>query len=142
MATSERNHPSVLEPGRCWRAGRSGRAPSPLCEHAFVGSKGSAYAQFQRAIERNNLIEADSCARELGKLSLKDALDYCDLLARQAPERFELAALRWHGRWETEAKANSLHESQLALACLQLLTSSDRAIPLSVLRHLVKRADA
>lgn len=107
----------------------------------FLTSQASPYDRFRRAIDRGNLIEADSAARELGHLNLPDALDYCDLLARQAPERFERAALRWHGRWEAEGKPTSLGESQLALSCLQLLPDgSDRATALSVLRHLAKRS--
>jgi hypothetical protein len=92
-----------------------------------------------RALDRGLLLEAEATARELGSLSLTDALDYCDLLARLAPDRYERAALRWHGRWEAEGKPLSLREAQLALTCLQLLTDGDRAIALTVLRHLAKR---
>jgi hypothetical protein len=109
------------------------------CEHVFVTTQGSPYARFQRAVERGNLLEADSAARELGQLNLPDALEFCDLLARLAPDRFERAALRWHGRWTTEAKPDSIAEAQLALTCLQLLTGDHRSIALSVLRHLAKR---
>jgi hypothetical protein len=104
-----------------------------------VTSQGSPYGRFRRAVDRGNLLEAEANARELGRLSLADALDYCDLLARQTPERYERAALRWHGRWEAEGKPVSLREAQLALTCLQLLTDQDRAVALSVLRHLAKR---
>jgi hypothetical protein len=102
-------------------------------------SDGSPYGRFRRAIDGGNLLHAEAAARNLGQLSLADALDYCDLLARQAPERYERAALRWHSRWESEAKAESLRESQLALSCLLMLPAGDRAIALSVLRHLAKR---
>jgi hypothetical protein len=49
----------------------------------------------------------------------------------------ERAALRWHGRWESEAKARS-RESQLALVCLAMLTDGDRATALAVLREFAK----
>jgi hypothetical protein len=104
-----------------------------------VTSQGSPYGRFRRALDRGLLLEAEASARELGSLSLTDALDYCDLLARLAPDRYERAALRWHGRWEAEGKPLSLREAQLALTCLQLLTDGDRAIALTVLRHLAKR---
>jgi len=104
-----------------------------------VTSNGSAYARFRRAIERGHLFHAETAARELPQLNLSDALDYCDLLARQAPERFERAALRWHGRFEVEGKAQTLLDAHHALLCLQMLTGSDRALALSVLRHLAKR---
>jgi len=72
-------------------------------------------------------------------MNLPDALEFCDLLARFSPERFERAALRWHSRWTAETKPASIAEAQLALTCLQLLTSDHRSVALSVLRHLAKR---
>jgi hypothetical protein len=97
-------------------------------------SQGSPYTRFRRAVERGNLLEAEASAREPGRRSLKDALDYIDLLAQRAPEGYERAALRWHGRWEVEGEPVSLREAQLALTCLQLLTDRDRAVagPLGV----------
>jgi hypothetical protein len=108
------------------------------CEHVFVTAQGSPYARFKRPVDHGNLLEADSAARELGQLNLPDALEFCDLLARFAPDRFERAALRWHGRWTTEATPSSLAEAQLALTCLQLLTGDHRSTALSVLRYLAK----
>ena len=108
-------------------------------EHVFVTAQGSSYARFKRAVDHGNLLEADAAARQLGQLNLPDALEFCDLLARLAPNRFERAALRWHGRWTTEATPSSLAESQLALTCLQLLTSDHRGVALSLLRHMAKR---
>jgi hypothetical protein len=57
--------------------------------------------------------------RELGHPpTLDHALAYLDLLAEQKPEKLGRAAVRWHGRLETEAKFLSLAESQLALVAL------------------------
>jgi hypothetical protein len=36
--------------------------------------------------------------REMRTVSLVDALDCLDLLAKVKPEKLEQAALRWHGR--------------------------------------------
>ena len=101
-------------------------------------SQGSPNARFRRAIERGNLLNAEVAARELGQLNLADALDYCHLLARTEPARYERAALRWHARWEVEGRPTSLQESQLALICLQMLTCGDRALALSVPRQLTR----
>src|SRR5262245_31306439 len=79
-------------------------------------SEGSAHGRFTRAIQQRNLWAAESSLRELGTVSLEDALGYLDLLADQKPEKLERAAVRWHGRLETEATFLSLVESQLALA--------------------------
>jgi hypothetical protein len=64
---------------------------------------------------------AESSLRELGSASLEDALGYLDLLAEAKPEKPERAAVRWHGRLETEATFLTLGESQLALAALASL---------------------
>ncbi len=102
-------------------------------------SQGSAYSRFKRAIERGNLIEAESAIRELKQVGLRDALDYVDLLATRAPERFERAALRWHSRFEAEHPGLTLTDSLLALSSLQALVDGDRPTGLSVLRYFAKR---
>src|SRR6516225_3326032 len=72
-----------------------------LCEHLFVTSQGSAHGRLTRAIQQRNLWAAESSLRELGAVSLEDALAYLDLLAEQKPEKLERACVRWHGRLET-----------------------------------------
>lgn len=57
---------------------------------------------------------AKLAARELRPLALHDALDLCVLIAELQPERFERAAVRWHGRLEVEAQLLTLAESHLA----------------------------
>jgi len=61
---------------------------------------------------------AQIAAKELGGLSLHDALDYLVLLAEVQPGRAPAAAIRWHGRLELEATALTLTESLAALADL------------------------
>ena len=58
-------------------------------------SQGSAHGRFQRAIHRRNVENADMAAREMGGLSLADALSLCELLANADPARYERAVLRW-----------------------------------------------
>jgi hypothetical protein len=76
--------------------------------------------------------------RELGQVSLADALDYLGLLAAVRPDRFDRAAVRWHGRLETEAAVLTFAESQLALALLGSLRAGD-ASAVEVLRRLLRR---
>jgi hypothetical protein len=59
--------------------------------------------------------------RALGALSLGDAFALCLLLALDEDPRRESALLRWHGRFELEAKSLTLSESQLVLAALAAL---------------------
>jgi len=102
-------------------------------------SQGTAHGRFTRAIQRRNLWAAEMSLRELsGGVSLEDALSYFDLLAEQKPEKLERAALRWHGRLETEAPFLSLAESQLALAALASLCAGEREA-VQMLRRLLGR---
>src|SRR5260370_201831 len=78
-------------------------------------SQGTAHGRFTRAIRTRNLWAAEMALRELGTISLDDALGYLDLLAEQKPERLERAVVRWHGRLETEAPLITMAEAHLAL---------------------------
>jgi hypothetical protein len=102
-------------------------------------SQGSAHGRFTRAIQQRNLWAAEMSLRELGQVSLEDALAYLNLLAEQKPEKLERAAVRWHGRLETEATFLTMAESQLALAALASLCAGEREA-LAVLRRLLRRA--
>jgi hypothetical protein len=55
------------------------------------------------------------------------------------PEKLEAAAIRWHGRLETESASLTLAESQLALAALASLCAGEREA-VTILRSLVRRA--
>ena len=65
-------------------------------------------------------------------------LGYLGLLAEQKPEKLERAAVRWHGRLETEVTFLPLAESQLALAALASLCAGERDA-VEVLRRLLRR---
>lgn len=118
----------------------AGGLPASLsaCEHLFVTSQGTAHGRFTRAIQQRNLWAAESSLRELGSPSLEDALSYLALLAEVKPEKLERAAVRWHGRLETEATFLTLAESQLALAALASLCAGERDA-IEVLRRLLRR---
>jgi len=65
--------------------------------------QGSAHGRFTRALAQTNVRGAETEAKEMGGLSLLDAIDYLVLLAERRPDRFEPAAVRRHGRLETES---------------------------------------
>jgi hypothetical protein len=75
--------------------------------------------------------------REMGAVSLLEALDYLALLAELRPDRLEAAAVRWHGRLELESSLLTLAESQFALAALANLSSNGDTI--EILRRLVRQ---
>ena len=101
-------------------------------------SQGTAHGRFTRAIKQRNLWAAETSLRELGGVSLEDAVGYLDLLAETSSAKLERACVRWHGRLETEATLLSLGESQLALAALASLCAGERDA-VDVLRRLLRR---
>ena len=103
-------------------------------------SQGSAQGRFTRAIQRRNLFQAELAIRELGSLSLLDALDYLDLLAEVRPEKLERAAVRWHGRLAAELQTLTLAESHLALAAVASLCAGERDA-VKILRAVLRRAN-
>lgn len=90
-------------------------------------SQGTPSGRFQRAIANGNLWAAEAAARELGRLPLGGALALTALIADVAPQRFERAAVRWHGRFVLEVPGLSLAESQLALGAVASLRGGDRS---------------
>ena len=86
-----------------------------------MGAKGSPHAHFQRAVERGNVVAALAAAAQLEEVGLADALALCVLLAEKEPSRFDLAAVRWHGRYVLENSGVRIAESQLVLAAVAAL---------------------
>jgi hypothetical protein len=64
-------------------------------------SQGTARGRFGRAIRDRHLRRAEMAAREMGHLSLDDALDLCELIADFDPGRYDRAACRWPPRPQT-----------------------------------------
>ena len=65
-------------------------------------SQGTPHGRFTRCVAQGNLRGAEMAARELGSLSLDNALKLCVLLAERDPPRFDRAALRWLERFIAE----------------------------------------
>ena len=77
-------------------------------------------------------------AREMGGLSLVDALALCELLAVCDPKRYERAALRWLQRFIDE-RLPPLAEVALAASALAELRHGHRAVGVDALSRLVRR---
>jgi hypothetical protein len=101
-------------------------------------SQGSAHGRFQRAIHQRNVQNAEMAAREMGSLSLADALTLCELLAATDPKRYERAALRWLQRFIDE-RLPPLAEVAVAASALAELRHGHRAIGVDALKRLVRR---
>jgi hypothetical protein len=101
-------------------------------------SQGTARGRFQRAIHSRNVLAAEIAAREMGGLSLADALSLCELLAAVDPKRYERAALRWLQRFIDE-RLPPLTEVALAAAALAELRHGQRAVGVDALKRVVRR---
>jgi hypothetical protein len=101
-------------------------------------SEGTAHGRFQRAIHRRNVQAAEMAARELGGLSLADAVSLCELLANADPARYERAALRWLERFIHE-RLPPLAEVALAAAALAELRHGNRNTGVDTLKRLLHR---
>ena len=102
-------------------------------------SEGTAHGRFRRAIHARHVQNAEMAAREMGGLSLTDALLLCELLANADPARYERAALRWLQRFIDE-RLPPLSEVALAASALAELRHGKRNVGLEALRHLLRRA--
>jgi hypothetical protein len=81
---------------------------------------------------------AEQAARELGALSLVDALRLVVLYSDAEPEKFGRAAARWLARFVTDAGLDLLG-AQLALSALMLLPGSERGRACGLLLELGRR---
>jgi hypothetical protein len=102
-------------------------------------SQGTAHGRFQRAIDKRNLLNAEIAAREIGELSLVDALAFCLLLADADPPRFDRAIARWQARFVLEAQGITSAEAALALLAAQGLAGpKTREVSAQTLRRLAE----
>ncbi len=88
----------------------------------------------------DNSLSAEAAARELGRLSLADALGFLLLLAEKDPARFDPAAARWHARFGLEARRLRLADSQLLLGAVAGLRAPAPVIPLDTIHALADKA--
>ena len=77
-------------------------------------------------------------AREMGGLSLADALSLCELLANTDPARYERAALRWLQRFIDE-RLPPLTEVTLAASALAELRHGQRNVGIETLKSVLRR---
>jgi hypothetical protein len=83
-------------------------------------SQGSAHGRFQRAIHRRHVFAAEMAAKEMGQLSLIDALALVACYARTGSPKFDKAAVRWLARLAEERDA-TLRDIRLAANALEAL---------------------
>jgi hypothetical protein len=92
--------------------------PAPGRRH--LTAQGHPRAVFQRAIERGNLLSAESAAREMGRVTLMEALELTALVALRDRERASRFATRWLRRFLEEHPA-TIEEAALVASALAAL---------------------
>jgi hypothetical protein len=90
-----------------------------------------------QALERGDATAAIAAAKQMGGLSLGDALALCVVLSERDPGRFRRAAPRWLARFVDECADVSLEEAQLVSAALAALPAAPY-LGRPVLRELVR----
>jgi hypothetical protein len=95
-------------------------------------SKGSAHGRFQRALQRRHVREAEVAAKEMGQLSMIDALALVACYARTGSPKFDQAAVRWLERLAAE-RDTSLRDIRLAAASLEALQTKQHDLAEKVL---------
>ena len=74
-------------------------------------------------------------ARELGRISLAEALELTILIAQKEPQRLPRVGVRWLERYVQECEP-TLAQAGLAASALAVLADEDRAEAVRVLRSL------
>jgi hypothetical protein len=87
-------------------------------EDTSLTSEGHPHAVFRRAIDRQNLPMALVTAREVGRLTLPDALDLTALIAMKDPGRRSRVAVRWLRRLLDEDELVAIEQASFAAAAL------------------------
>ena len=105
-----------------------------LCKHTFVTAQGQPLTRYRRALERRHIFGAETAAREMGFMPLRDALGLLALYASEGSPKYDKAAVRWLARLGLESDDLPLRDIQLAAAALQSL----RNHPESAMRVLTE----
>ena len=84
-------------------------------------AQGQPLTRYRRALERRHIFGAETAAREMGFVTLRDALGLLALYAAEDSPKYDKAATRWLARLALETDDLQLRDVQLAAAALQAL---------------------
>jgi hypothetical protein len=106
-----------------------------------VTSQGHPRTAFRRALERGNLLLAETTAREVGHVDLREALELAALIARHDPRvRGRRASARWLRRWLEERPRATIDEAVMIAGLLAALGGAEHKAALAALRDVAGRA--
>jgi hypothetical protein len=95
---------------------------------------------FMKAIEHGNLLVAEAIARELGTVTLAEALEIVALIAQKDPHRHGRAGARWVRRYLEEQRAAGLDDVTFVTGCLSALGGPEHGTALTALRAVSESA--
>ena len=94
---------------------------------------------FATAIERGNIVMAEATARELGRISLEEALALTALVSEKEPERRSRFAVRWLRRLLEEDESLTIEEAAMAASCLGALGGSSHEEAFGMLAAMAEK---
>jgi hypothetical protein len=83
---------------------------------------------------------AEATAKEIGRLSLIEALELTLLIAREDPRRHPRVAARWLRRYFDERADTTIDEAAMVASSLAALPGREREIAVQTLRDMAERA--
>jgi hypothetical protein len=99
-------------------------------------SQGHARTIFRRALARGNLLVAEATAREVGRLSLDEALELTILISTRQPDRHPRVAARWLRRYLEANERATIDQAVLVAAALAGLRGPERDRSVGLLREM------
>jgi hypothetical protein len=103
-------------------------------------AQGHPRAIFHRAIGHGNLLLAETTAREIGRISLGEALELVALIAARDPRRHGRAGARWVRRYLDEHPDAGLDDLAFVVGCLSALGGKSNGGALTALRDVAEAA--
>jgi hypothetical protein len=107
-----------------------------------VTAQGHPRTIFERAIERGNLLAAETTLRSgIPRPTLVDLLELTALIAQKDPARHARVAARWLQRWLNASGDATIYDVALAASALQALGSRHHSHAMATLRGMAEEAN-
>jgi hypothetical protein len=91
-------------------------------------------------LERDNVVLAEVTAREIGRVTIAEALELTALVARKQPHRYGRFAARWLCLYLEEHEEATLEDVALLVSHLRsLATANEHASALAILRKVARQ---
>jgi hypothetical protein len=95
----------------------------------------------RRALERGNLLIAETSARECGRLTLQERLELTALISQKQPERGRRVAAVWLRRWIEEMPGVTIDDAALVASLLTALGGPRHPAALGALLEILESGE-